>query len=109
MAVFHVGKRVGPQYHWEPIYIGTHAEPHYDERLTWEGMSDKMTQGYAMCALGYEFRILNNGFMVHRPGIKVFHKDEKRAALQAQTNRMIRSVINKELKLMYGWRKGCAV
>lgn len=30
--------------HWEPIYIGTHADPHYDERLSWEGKSDKMTQ-----------------------------------------------------------------
>jgi len=30
--------------HWEPIYIGTHADPHYDERLSWEGKSDKMPQ-----------------------------------------------------------------
>ena len=44
LGIFHVGKRVGYFIHWEPIYIGTHADPHYDERLSWEGKSDKMTQ-----------------------------------------------------------------
>lgn len=109
LGVFHTGKRTGAQHHWEPIFIGTNAEPHYEERLSWEGMSDKMTHGYAMCALDYEFRILDNAFLVHRPGIKVYHEDKRRAALQAKTNRMIREVINKELKLVYGWRKGCTL
>lgn len=109
MSVFHVGKRVGKQYHWEPIYIGTHADPHYDERLSWEGKSDKMTQGYALCALDYEFQILNNAFLVHRPGIKVYHNDVKRSALTNKTNQLIRNVIFKELKVMYGWQKGCAL
>lgn len=44
LHVFHVGKRMGHFVHWEPIFIGTHAEPLYDERLSWEGKSDKMTQ-----------------------------------------------------------------
>lgn len=44
LSVFHIGKRTGYYVHWEPIYIGTHADPHYDERLSWEGKSDKMTQ-----------------------------------------------------------------
>ena len=44
MHVFHVGKRNPPYQHWEPIYIGTHQDPLYDERLSWEGRSDKMTQ-----------------------------------------------------------------
>lgn len=44
LGIFHVGKRVGYFVHWEPIYIGTHADPRYDERLSWEGKSDKMTQ-----------------------------------------------------------------
>ena len=44
LSVFHIGKRTGYFRHWEPIYIGTHADPHYDERLSWEGKSDKMTQ-----------------------------------------------------------------
>lgn len=44
LHVFHVGKRIGYYVHWEPIFIGTHSEPLYDERLSWEGKSDKMTQ-----------------------------------------------------------------
>ena len=42
--MFHVAKRTPPYSHWEPIYIGTNDDPYYDERLTWEGRSDKMTQ-----------------------------------------------------------------
>lgn len=44
LHVFHVGKRNGKFIHWEPIFIGTHSDPLYDERLSWEGKSDKMTQ-----------------------------------------------------------------
>lgn len=44
MDVFHVGKRHGKFVHWEPIFIGTHQDPYYDERLSWEGKKDKMTQ-----------------------------------------------------------------
>ena len=39
-----VGKRTYDFERWEPIYIGTHSEPLYDERLSWEGRQDKMTQ-----------------------------------------------------------------
>ena len=44
METFLVAKRQGQFHHWEPIFIGTHADPIYDERLTWEGKKDKMTQ-----------------------------------------------------------------
>ena len=37
-------KREVPFHRWEPIYIGTKAEPFYDERLSWEGKQDKMAQ-----------------------------------------------------------------
>ena len=66
MNVFHVGKRMKPFQHWEPIYIGTNQEPWYDERLTWEGRSDKMAQGFKLCLLNYEFHILDNAFLIHR-------------------------------------------
>jgi len=44
VSVFHTGKRTGYHLHWEPIFIGTHNDPLYDERLSWEGKMDKMTQ-----------------------------------------------------------------
>lgn len=84
-------------------------DPHYDERLSWEGKSDKMTQGYALCVLDYEFQILDNGFLVHKPGIKVLKKDPKRAMLAAKTNQLIKKIIYPELQVLYGTRKGCAV
>ena len=58
MRVFRVAKRYWPYDIWEPFFIGTNAEPFYDERLTWEGKGDKMTQAYQMCVLDYEFHIL---------------------------------------------------
>ncbi|XP_043064722.1 beta-1,4-glucuronyltransferase 1 isoform X2 [Drosophila ficusphila] len=109
LSVFHIGKRTGYYVHWEPIYIGTHADPHYDERLSWEGKSDKMPQGYALCVLDYEFHILDNAFLVHKPGIKVLKKDNRRAMLSGKTNQLIRKIIYPELKIMYGMRKGCAI
>lgn len=109
LGVFHIGKRTGFFVHWEPIYIGTNTDPHYDERLSWEGKSDKMTQGYALCVLDYDFHILDNAFLVHKPGIKVLKKDPKRAVLAAKTNQLIKKIIYPELQVLYGTRKGCAV
>ncbi|KAL7299297.1 hypothetical protein TKK_0007879 [Trichogramma kaykai] len=109
LHVFHIGKRTGSFVHWEPIYIGTNDDPFYDERLSWEGKSDKMTQGYALCVLDYDFMIVDNGFLVHRPGIKVFKKDNYRDTLTAKTNILIKKIIVPELKVLYGTRKGCAV
>ncbi|KAG5684936.1 hypothetical protein PVAND_014144 [Polypedilum vanderplanki] len=109
LGVFHVGKRTGFFVHWEPIFVGTNVDPHYDERLSWEGKSDKMTQGYALCVLDYDFHILDNAFLVHKPGIKVLKKDPKRAVLAAKTNQLIKKIIYPELQVLYGTRKGCAV
>ncbi|XP_076631121.1 beta-1,4-glucuronyltransferase 1 [Colletes latitarsis] len=109
LHVFHVGKRTGSFVHWEPIFIGTNNDPLYDERLSWEGKSDKMTQGYALCVLDYDFLILDNSFLVHRPGIKIFKKDAHREMLTAKTNALIKKIIIPELKILYGTRKGCAV
>lgn len=44
LSVFHVTKRFGKNRRWEPIFIGTNNDPLFDERLSWEGLKDKMTQ-----------------------------------------------------------------
>lgn len=44
MNVFRATKRLRSRNQWEPLYIGTNAEPFYDERLTWDGKRDKMSQ-----------------------------------------------------------------
>ncbi len=43
MKIFHTAKRIGYHSHWEPFFIATPREPYFDERLTWEGKSDKHT------------------------------------------------------------------
>lgn len=42
--VLHAASRTGKYQFWEPFYIGTKAEPIFDERLSWEGMQDKIIQ-----------------------------------------------------------------
>ncbi|GAB6020848.1 hypothetical protein CHUAL_003500 [Chamberlinius hualienensis] len=44
LDVFMTVKRHRPFNRWEPIYIGTNDDPLYDERFTWEGQQDKMSQ-----------------------------------------------------------------
>jgi hypothetical protein len=62
-----------------------------------------------MCILDYEFQILDNAFLVHKPGIKATKKDPQRETLVQETNALIKKVIFPELKVLYGTRKGCAV
>ncbi|KAI8429696.1 hypothetical protein MSG28_000264 [Choristoneura fumiferana] len=109
MDVFHVGKRKGKYVIWEPIFIGTHRDPYYDERLSWEGKKDKMTQGYILCVKDYDFMILNNAFLIHKPGIKRFAKNAKRDAIVSRQNHFVKGVITPELKKLFGTRDGCAM
>ena len=109
LNIFYVGKRTKPFQLWEPIYIGTNQEPGYDERLTWEGRSDKMAQGFKLCLLNYEFHILDNAFLIHRPGIKTketLKTSFKKKKIAAQ-NLYLKKTILPEIKKLYGARKGC--
>lgn len=108
MEVFVTVKRKGAQFHWEPIYIGTNSEPLYDERLSWEGKSDKMTQAYIMCMLDYKFNVLSNGFLVHRSGIKS-EKEAVRTLLEEKNKQLIRHDILPEITAAYGTSEGCQI
>lgn len=44
LSVFSVGKRQGNYVIWEPFFVCTQKTPLWDERLTWEGQSNKMVQ-----------------------------------------------------------------
>ncbi|XP_068201093.1 beta-1,4-glucuronyltransferase 1-like isoform X1 [Palaemon carinicauda] len=107
LSVFHIGKRNPPFHSWEPIYVGTNKEPLYDERLSWEGKSDKMTQMYILCVRDYEFHILDNAFLVHRPGIKKLHKDTERDKVVGKQSYTIKKKIVPEYKTLFGSRKKC--
>ncbi|KAJ8965472.1 hypothetical protein NQ314_004117 [Rhamnusium bicolor] len=109
LNIFSVGKREGPQLIWEPFFVCTQKEPLWDERLNWEGQGNKMCQAYTMCILGYDFMVLDNAFLIHKPGIKkkkvqvLKHKD------QLKMNGKILLDIQKELQNVYGKNCKCKI
>ncbi|KAL7741561.1 hypothetical protein ACLKA6_019335 [Drosophila palustris] len=109
IQVFHVSKRTAQYNYWEPIYIGTIHDPPYDERFTWEGMWDKLTQAYALCVLDYEFRTLDNAFLVHKPGIKRSIRNQARLAKGLRTYQYIQREILLEFYEKYGWHPNCSI
>lgn len=90
--------------YWEPIYIGTIEEPLYEETLSWEGQSDKMPQAYIMCVLDYDFHVLNNAFLVHRPGIKYKSSARGKSNRDYVTKNLLPELVN-----LYGTRTGCYI
>lgn len=107
MNIFYKAKRKFPYHLWEPIFIGTKNEPIYDERLSWEGLRDKMVSGFVMCSLDYDFYILDNAFLVHKPGIRrVIHLVTKTVLNQ---DRLINYRIRAELLRKFGRHEGCAL
>lgn len=64
---------------------------------------------YILCVRDYEFHILDNAFLVHRPGIKKLHKDTTRDKIVARQNAAIRSKILPEYKIIFGIRKTCVI
>ena len=109
LDVFEVTKRLGDQKWWEPFYIGTQDDPLFDERLSWEGERDKMTQAFSMCLLDYDFAVLDNAFLVHRPGVKVAIQDPMPNAIVEQQLILIQNVIRPELEIVYGSNIDCAL
>ncbi|XP_069162819.1 beta-1,4-glucuronyltransferase 1-like [Procambarus clarkii] len=109
MTVFQIGKRTPPFQSWEPFFVGTNLDPLYDERLTWEGKSDKMTQAYIMCLHDYEFHVLDNAFLVHRPGIKVYRTEPAREAVVGPQNILIHNKIQHQYDVLFGSGKNCSI
>ena len=107
MRVFRVAKRYWPYDNWEPFFLGTHTDPLFDDRLTWEGRGNKMILAYQMCVLDYEFHILSNSFLIHREGI-MRNSDNQRppGAVEGQ-NLLAQEHILPALNRLFGTRKGC--
>lgn len=106
MKIFAETRRLGKYHHWEPIHIGTKDDPYYDERLSWEGMSDKMSQGYVFCVQDYKLSLLSDAFLTHRPGFKTVASIAN-PELYRKSKALIKLVIRPELMKVYGSRLGC--
>lgn len=109
MEIIEVAKREDEFASWEPFYISDNREPMFDERVTWEGQSNKRIQNYAMCLLGFEYHVLHPAFLVHTPGIKKVNHKDPRLQYVAPTNRLIQRTIKPEYKILYGQNKNCKV
>ncbi|CAG7723821.1 unnamed protein product, partial [Allacma fusca] len=79
------------------------------ERFTWEGRSNKRIQAYLLCVLDYEFFVLNNAFVVHRPGIKPVDDAFVGSTLVHETLNKLNSTIIPELTALYGYKNSCYV
>jgi len=67
-----------------------------------------MTQGYLLCVMDYDFLILDNAFLVHRPGIKTL-QEARRPLDESKNSKLINKIIFPELKQKYGLRNGCYI
>ena len=66
-------------------------------------------QMYILCVRDYELHILDNAFLVHRPGIKRIVKDPARDKIAAKQRHLINSKIKNEYKTLYGSHKSCSL
>ncbi|CAH1132186.1 unnamed protein product [Ceutorhynchus assimilis] len=107
LGVFSVGKRIGPHIVWEPFYVCTQKEPLWDERMTWEGQNNKMVQAFTMCVLNYDFHVLDNAFLIHKPGVKKKKVQMVRYGQVVKESSALLQKIAIELQELYGYNKKC--
>ncbi|KAH8421165.1 hypothetical protein KR009_006984 [Drosophila setifemur] len=106
---------------WEPFYVSDNSEPLFDERVTWEGQSNKRIQiffihfdyfchfqNYAMCLLGYEYHVLHPAFLVHSPGIKISNNvPSSRQIYAKEMTKFINTKIEPEYRVLFGQNAAC--
>ena len=62
-----------------------------------------------MCLMDYDFLVLDNAFLVHKPGIKTPENNPTKPnqALVKKQNQLINNVVKPELVRAIGKRQGC--
>lgn len=60
-------------------------------------------QAFAMCLLDYDFMVLDNAFLVHKPGIKRRTEIKK----PTESDEWTVHVLQKEVMILLGKRDGC--
>ena len=66
-----------------------------------------LLQGFILCILDYNFMILDNAFLVHRPGIKKKKRPKKSSLAIRRQNKLIGTRVMNEIIKIYGKRRGC--
>ncbi len=61
-----------------------------------------------MCLLDYDYHILDNAFLVHKPGVKAPRDDPIRRRPFSHTYWLIKSKIKDEIQRLYGVNENCS-
>lgn len=104
-GIFTSVTREGPHDFWEPFYIGTNKDPYFDERVPYEGGYNKMVQAFSMCLNHYIYSVLNNAFLIHRPGIRSYRKPSP----QRNSTLVMLQRIWQEYGQLYGQNPECSI
>ncbi|KAI5646543.1 glycosyl-transferase for dystroglycan domain-containing protein [Phthorimaea operculella] len=94
---------------WSPVYIGTHDDPHYDERLSWEGQNDRISQAYIMCVQNYRYLILDDVFLVHSSNFKPYGRYGRREDIVNRQLHFYNSFVRPQLEKVYGTSSHCSL
>ena len=69
---------------------------YFEERFSWKGLKDKRVRDLVLCLLDYEFHVLDNAFLTHKPGIGIRTKHEKGKTDKKRSNTNLRALRNKQ-------------
>ncbi|XP_066251108.1 beta-1,4-glucuronyltransferase 1-like isoform X2 [Euwallacea similis] len=108
LNVFSAGKRTDKYVVWEPFFVCTQQTPLWDERLTWEGQSNKMVQAYTLCVMNYDFYVLDNAFLIHKPGVKKKKVQMEKFNDIVKNSTQLMKTIAIELQEIYGYNSNCS-
>lgn len=106
LKIFTTVKRIKEFSFWEPVFIGTNQEPFYENSLTWEEESDRMTQSCILCLLDYDIHVLDNAFLTHRV-VENGSRTEKPDKIDGEQLLKKMRELRQDLVMVYGDRKGC--
>ncbi|XP_018326869.1 beta-1,4-glucuronyltransferase 1-like [Agrilus planipennis] len=108
LGIFAKTKRSGKFNVWEPFYIAVKSDVAlFAEEITWEGLSDKMVQAYIMCLLDYDFAVLNNVYLIHKPGYKNHRSIQSKYVNKNGSYK--KKTLQPVLETIFGRRNGCAL
>ncbi|KAB7496779.1 Beta-1,4-glucuronyltransferase 1 [Armadillidium nasatum] len=66
-------------------------------------------ESYIMCLMDYEYHVLDNAFIIHKPGIKVRDKKVLKSSVVEKQKTLIKTIIKEECDKIYGMRDGCII
>ena len=62
-----------------------------------------------LCVRDYEFHILDNAFLVHRPGIKKYKFDRWREGIAGKQGYFVKHKLKQEYELLFGEKLKCRI